>query len=106
MQKETSESSRGSGCLIRTFWMAIGNLVLILSSIGILQSHSGWSLTTLDVVFWLTVLSLPVARLIDIRYFHGQTADSRPATMADWQRYSASVVGIGFALWLGVHWLS
>jgi hypothetical protein len=103
VDQSTHDGSQMGGCLVRVLWMAVGNLILVLAAINIAQNHAGFTLTATDAVFALTVLCLPVVRLIDIRYFCGKTADSQPATMAHWSRYTATVLGASLVLWLIVH---
>jgi len=95
----------GPGCLVRMFWMVIGNFALVLTAVRIGQDHPGFSLSGFDALFWAIAVTLPVTRYVDIRFLHGQTADSRPATMEDWRRYAAVVIGASLLLWLGVHLL-
>lgn len=106
MHSESLKSSRLSGCLVRLFWMGVGNLVLVLAAIGIGQNRAGFTFTGMDLLFWATVLCLLAVRYVDIRYLDGQTADSRPASMSDWRRYALTVLGISLALWLGAHLIS
>ncbi len=106
MQGESSSSGRASGCLVRLFWMGIGNFVLAMSAIGIGQSQAGWGLTYMDALFWGTALCLLAVRYADIRYLAGETSDSRPATMSDWRRYAATVLGVSLVLWIGAHLLA
>jgi hypothetical protein len=93
-------------CLVRLLWMAVGNLVLILAAIAIVQNHEGFALTAADGVLIVTALCLPAVRYVDIRFLCGKTSDSRPATMTDWSRYSAAVLGASLVLWLGAHLIS
>ena len=95
-----------TGCFVRLLWMAVGNLILVLAAIGIVQSRTGFKLTMLDAVFGLTALGLPAVRYVDIRFLNGKTSDSQPATMADWSRYTATILGASLVLWLGAHWIS
>jgi hypothetical protein len=106
MENENSRSSDVSGCLTRLFWMGIGNFVLVLTAVGIGQNRAGFTLGAMDVLFWATAFGLLAVRYVDIRYLGGQTADSRPASMADWRRYAATVLGVSLALWLVAHWVS
>lgn len=86
--------------------MAVGNLILVLAAIGIVQNRAGFNLTILDAVFGLTALGLPIVRYVDIRYLNGKTSDSQPATMTDWLRYTITILGVSLALWLGAHAVS
>lgn len=106
MDNEGLESGKASGCLVRLFWMGVGNLILVLAAVGISQHHAGFTLTEMDLLLWSTALGLLVVRYVDIRYLAGETADNRPATMADWRRYAAALLGVSLALWVGAHLVS
>jgi hypothetical protein len=106
MDSKSLKSGHSSGCLVRLFWMGVGNLVLVLAAIGIGQNRGGFTLTAMDVLFWAMALCLLAVRYIDIRYLGGETADSRPASMSDWRRYALTVLGVSLALWLGAHLIS
>ena len=106
MDNGSLKSGRFSGCLVRLFWMGVGNLILVLATIGIGQNRGGFTLTARDVLFWMTALCLLAVRYIDIRYLGGETADGRPASISDWRRYSAIVLGVSLVLWLGAHLFS
>jgi hypothetical protein len=103
VDQSTQDGSQLGGCLVRVLWMAVGNLILVLAAINIAQSHAGFTLTATDAVFVVTALCMPLVRLVDIRHFHGKTADSQPATMAHWSRYTATVLGASVVLWLIAH---
>ncbi len=93
----------GFGSIVaRLFWMVGGNVVLIGSSISILQ-HQGEILHVADLLFWITVPAMIVARYFDIRLWDGQTAMGTPATMAHWRRYAAGVLGGSAVVWLLCH---
>lgn len=106
MDSQSPKSGRTSGCLVRLFWMGVGNFVLVLAAIGIFQNASGFTLTAMDLLLWGTALSLLVVRYVDIRYLAGETSDNRPATMADWRRYAAAVLGVSLVLCVGAHLIS
>jgi len=106
MDQPDAKSAQLSGCFVRLLWMAVGNLVLVLAAIGIVQSKAKFTLTSLDVVFWVTAIGLPAVRFIDIRFLDGKTSDSQPATMSDWRRYVATVFGVSLAMWLVAHAVS
>jgi hypothetical protein len=86
--------------------MGAGNLILVLSAIGIGQHRAGFALSAMDVLFWSTTLGLLAVRYVDIRYLAGETADGRPASMSDWRRYALAVLGVSLALWLAAHAIS
>jgi hypothetical protein len=106
MDQSTQDSSQLGGCLVRVLWMAVGNLVLVLAAVSIAQSGRGFTLTLTDAIFAVTALCLPIVRYVDISRFHGKTADSQPATMAHWFRYTATILGGSLVLWLIAHSIS
>jgi len=92
-----------SGCLLRVYWMLLGNALVILCAYQIVEAEGALSLV--DLLYWLGVASLVAARYVDIRSMEGRTAEGEPATMRHWKRYSLGVLGISAALWLATHGL-
>ena len=88
--------------LARLFWMAIGNVVLVMSCVSISQ-QKGAMFQTADVVFWITVSFLILVRYLDIKLWDGQTAMGIPATMAHWKKYSILLLAGSTAVWLLCH---
>ena len=72
------------GCLIRLFWMIVGNALLFFCAMAIAQGGSSL-FAPIDALFWILVGSLLIARYVDIQYFNGLTGDGAAATMADWR---------------------
>lgn len=97
------ETTASTGCLLRLYWMFLGNGLLALSAYLITQAHR--TLSAADVGFWLIAASLVVARYFDIVRFQGTMADGSPAGVADWRRYAIRTVLITLALWLVAHGL-
>ena len=91
-----------SGCLLRIFWMMIGNIFVFLCAVAIVQSSTGF-FSTADAFYWAFVASLAAARYVDIRYYHGATAEGNPATLADWRRYTLRLVAVAGVGWLAIH---
>jgi hypothetical protein len=91
--------------LARLFWMAIGNVVLVMACVSILQ-HRGPMFYTADVVFWITVPVLILVRYLDIRLWDGQTAMGTPASMGHWRRYSILLLACSTAVWALCHAVS
>ena len=85
-----------AGCLPRIFWMAFGNIALIMAALLIYKS-AGWSIA--DFAFWLIVGLLIGARYIDIVRYKGTTAHGEPATMAHFKRYVGMLLVAGAAVW-------
>jgi hypothetical protein len=93
-----------SGCLLRFFWMMIGNIALFFLAILIAQ-YQAFSILR-DGAFWAVVLLLIATRFVDISYMSGETADGNPATRSDWKRYVAVLLGVASAVWLAAHGLA
>lgn len=89
------------GCLLRLFWMAIGNAVLLVVGAQLIQSDQ--HLSGLDAAFWLIVLLTVGARFIDIRYFAGTDGFGVRSTLADWRRYAIKMVSLAGIVWLVMH---
>jgi len=94
-----------SGCLLRLFWMLLGNVILLLCVYRISQSRNGF-LGLPDLLFWATVTGLLAARYVDIVYFQGQTSQGTPASMSHWRRYATILLGISAGLWIAAHALA
>jgi hypothetical protein len=94
-----------SGCLVRFFWMLVGNMALFFLTIIIAQ-YEAFELSIHDAAFWAVVLLLLAVRFVDISYMSGGTADGNRATLSDWKRYAAVLVGVAAAAWLAAHGLA
>ena len=106
MQDRTNnEYSSGAGCLIRFYWMFIGNALLAITFAFLIQKHPKLP-SILDAGFLFTVISLVLVRYIDIRYFKGGTGEGSPATMGHWRRYSIVLVIGSLIVWLAVRVLA
>jgi hypothetical protein len=99
-QDQGSESS--SGCLLRLFWLLLGNAMLVIVAIQI-PARAGGSFTGLDALYWLFVLMILAARYADIRYYKGTTAEGKPSTLEDWRRHAFVLVLVAGAAWLAAH---
>ena len=90
------------GCLLRLFWMIVGNVLLALCAVSVVKG--GYSLLGLDDAFyWAVVGCLLAARYVDIQYFQGKTADGDTASMADWRRYAVRIGVLSVGLWVVAH---
>jgi hypothetical protein len=90
------------GCLIRLFWMFLGNAMLFLCAMAMAQEASGW-FGPIDALFWALVGSLLIARYVDIAHFNGKTAEGNVATLADFKRYASILLVVSVGLWAGAH---
>jgi hypothetical protein len=92
-----SEYQSPSGCLLRLFWMGLGNVALVLTALWIYQS-AGWSIA--DILFGVIPLLMIGSRYLDIVRHQGTTANGEePATMAHLKRYALTLVMVAAALW-------
>lgn len=99
---EGVEHDRPGGCLIRLFWMAFGNLALLMLALLIFQ-RKGFS--ALDAAYWAVVAALGGARYADIARFDGLTASGEPATMRHFRRYVLGLFAVATGLWVCMHLL-
>jgi hypothetical protein len=100
-QEPRIESS--SGCLLRIFWMFLGNAALVLVALQILRA--GRAFSVMDGVYWLVVVLSLAARYTDIHYFKGTNADGKLSTPDDWRHYALILVLLAGGAWLAVHLL-
>lgn len=90
----------GLGFLARAFWMMFGNVILIFSAISIFQRKSGnWDWGVADIIFWVTVAAIALARYMDIQVWKGLTAMGTPATKSDLRKYLVMLGIFSTALW-------
>ena len=92
------------GCLLRVYWMILGNALLAAAAYKIVQTEG--ELTLVDLVYWLLVGSLITVRYVDIRFVRGRTSEGQPATMKDWRQYTFGVLAASATLWFVAHGLS
>ena len=104
MPSQDREHDSASGCLLRLFWLLLGNALLVIVALQILVREWG-GFSGLDVAYWSVVLLLLAARYADVRYFKGTTAEGKPSTLGDWRRYAFILVLSAGAVWLAVHLL-
>jgi hypothetical protein len=90
------------GLLARLYWMLVGNATLFISTIFILQ-HKGGMLHTADVVFWVTVAALVLTRYLDIKFLGGLTVTDKPASTANWRKYTIFLLIGSTAVWVLSH---
>jgi hypothetical protein len=79
-----------------------GNLVLLF--LVLLAVRKGeWTLTGLDVAFWLVVVAVPALRYIDITRFGGRQSDGAPAQPGTLKTFALRFVGLWAVLWVLAH---
>jgi hypothetical protein len=98
----SSQNKSALGCLIRFYWMGLGNIVLFFSAIKIAQRRDVF-LSELDAVFWSAVFSLVMFRYIDIRHLNGGTTTGEPATISTFKKYAMGLAGAAAATWAMAH---
>ena len=97
-ESATNKQDSIAGLLARVFWMLIGNMVLAILMIIILQ-HKGSMFHAADLVFWITIAAIILVRYLDIKFWGGMTAAGGPATIANWNRYAAALLIGSAAIW-------
>jgi hypothetical protein len=106
MQKPLESESSGhtslGGVFLRLFWMAGGNLVLMVLAIFIGQKRP-FPYHLPDLLFGATVILLIIARYADIAYYEGGTSYGEKATIQHWRRYVALLVAIALAVLAAAH---
>jgi hypothetical protein len=98
----TIKNSSAAGLLTRLFWMLLGNAILLISGVSILQ-YQDRGFHTADVIFWITTAVLIVVRYFDVKLWDGATCTGNPATMAHWRRYAVILLGCAGAIWAVLH---
>ena len=88
--------------LARIYSVFFGNLALFFAAAFIARSRPSF-FSKADLIFWLIVGSLLVARLLDIGLSKGRTLDGTPGTRGDWWRYCATVLAISALVWAIAH---
>jgi hypothetical protein len=99
------EPGSAAGTLARLWWMLIGNFLMVICLVFILHNRKSF-FHPADPVFAFAVVSLVLARFIDIRFCHGLTATGVPASMRTWKRYAAMLVSGAAVAWAAAHGIS
>lgn len=99
MQDHKQVSPGGTGVFVRLYWLVLGNVLLLFLLTFIFERHPPLP-SLLDVVYFVVVASLILARYIDIRFLDGETGEGIPATMTNWRRYTMLVGSVGVGAWL------
>lgn len=102
-QEEQQDRHPAKGCLLRAYWMLLGNALVALFAYRIMEM--GGAITVMDIFYWLGAASLVIVRYVDIRFLGGRTGEGEPATMKHWRGYSSRVLAVCVILWLVVHGL-
>lgn len=81
-----------AGQLLRVFWLVVGNAIIYASWVAIVLTSPRLP-CVYDGVVGITVSLMIAARRADILRFGGRSSHGEPATLADWRRYIAILVG-------------
>jgi len=98
VSEEPSAQSTFTALFLRCWWLLLGNGVLFLVLVFMALEREQFP-SLLDVVFALLVASLISARLADIRYFRGRTAEGARASMEHFRRYLVRLLTSSAAGW-------
>ena len=90
------------GVAARLYWMLVGNAILYLFAVAIMQQGHQRAWIT-DVGFWATVGSLVLVRYVDVGLLGGATASGEPASRRDWHRYVARLLPVSSVVWIIAH---
>lgn len=101
-QAKDDGSSSALGCVLRIFWMLAGNAIPMFTAIWIAKDSIPFG-SVADLLFWSAIVSLVLARYLDVAYFHGTTSTGEPATMAHWRKHALLAVVLGGVVWLAAH---
>ena len=103
--KEPLPVTTSGGCLVRFYWLVIGNLLMLACLVLVAQGR-GWTFSPVDLVFWANVALLVAMRYWDIRSWDGRTGKGEPASMADWKKYAFLLPVVAGVLWVGAHFIA
>ncbi len=93
MQSTPELNRTATGVLLRVFWRVVGNIVVYAAWVTIVLTTAPLP-SMLDALVWLTVMLMLIARRVDIVRYSGRTMDGEPATLEDWRRYVATLMGV------------
>ena len=106
MENQTSVATpTPAGCLLRMFWMFVGNGALYLSLVLVAMNRAPLP-SFLDAIAALAVVLMLVARRVDITRFGGRTVQDEPATLADWAPYALTLIAVGGVSWAFAHYIA
>ena len=97
--------SSATGCLLRLFWMGIGNIILFFCLTYIFHNRVR-GLALADLGYWLTVVAMVAVRWVDIHSYHGDTVTGEPATMTHWRKYALLLPSGALVVWIIIHLLT
>ena len=104
MASHDNVSERPAGCLIRLFWMLLGNIALLVCAYLIADRPGDFfTFSALDIVYGTTIVALTVARYVDIRHMSGGTVTGTPASMTIFRRYLVALIAFSVCVWAAAH---
>ncbi len=95
---ESSEREPFWALFGRLLWFVIGPIVLVLLTVMIVITGSGW-FTGYDLAFYFTLAAMVIGRWIEVRSGYGRTAQSFPATTQHFRRYVGKLVPWAVLVW-------
>ncbi|MBC7353382.1 MAG: hypothetical protein H5U08_13555 [Thermogutta sp.] len=102
-QPTPEQTQSPAGCLLRLYWMIFGYLLAVLCGVSIVNHHGDFSFV--DVIYWLALGGVLLARWVDISRYQGTRTDGQPATMRDWKVHAILTVVGGVIGWVLIHWV-
>jgi len=93
MDNQQQSYQSGSGCLVRSLWTFIGHAVLLILALYIFEKQSR-SFSIFDVLYFLAIGLIILARFIDIRFLKGETVYGKPASTAHLYRHILIIVPV------------
>ena len=94
-----------AGCLLRLFWLLIGNAAIYLALATIAATKPPLP-SSLDFVVGITLLLMIAARWLDITRNAGRTVSGEPATLRHWRLHAAMLVGLTLTAWALAHFIA
>jgi hypothetical protein len=99
MQDPQEVPLSGRGFLARLYWQFLGNALVFILLVFVYEKHPRLP-SLLDAAYLAAVATLVIVRYVDIRFLNGQTAEGKPATMADWRSYTRLTGALALGAWL------
>jgi len=84
---------------MRAVWMFLGPMALVIVSLGIVNSSTGW-LTALDAGYFAFIALMIGCRWVEQKSGQATTATGEPATWSDFNRYVAALVPLAVVVWI------
>jgi len=95
----TAETPALGGCLLRVFWLLVGNAILLLVAVMLLL-ESPWTIGLKDGLFWATAVAVVAARWVDVTHYGGRTAEGGEATLGHVGKHALTIGAGAAAIWV------